>query len=117
MRRGGMPGKPALRRLSHRTGRISIPAGVPPIPATACSDRGGAPDPATSQGEDILDLWRILLGAGVALGALVTALILWSVVRYRRPRDASPEDLPEQTRANVPVEVLYTVIPLIIVVV
>ena len=106
-----------MRRLSHRTGRISIPAGVAAILATACSDRGGAPDPATRQGEDILDLWRILLGAGVALGALVTALILWSVVRYRRPRDASPEDLPEQTRANVPLEVLYTVIPLVIVIV
>jgi cytochrome c oxidase subunit 2 len=112
-----MPGNHGLRWRSHRTGRIVPFALVATLLAGACSERGGAPDPASRQGEDILDLWRILLGAGVALGALVTGLILWSVVRYRRPKDASPGDLPKQTRENVPVEVLYTVIPLVIVVV
>jgi cytochrome c oxidase subunit 2 len=73
------------------------------------------PDPASSQGQDVLDLWRILLGAGIALGALVVALILWSVVRYRRPRGAAAGELPVQTRANVPIEVFYTVVPLVIV--
>jgi len=73
------------------------------------------PEPASSQGQDILDLWRILLAAGVALGALVTGLILWSVLRYRRPRRATPADLPKQTGANIPIEVFYTVVPLIIV--
>ena len=82
---------------------------------TACSSRGGAPEPASAQGEKVLDLWRILLGAGVVLGALVTGLVLWSVVRYRRPRGAEPGDLPKQTDANVPIEVFYTVIPLVIV--
>lgn len=81
----------------------------------ACSDRGGAPEAASRQGEQVLDLWRILLAAGLALGLLVTALILWTVVRYRRPRGAAPGDLPEQVHANVPLEVFYTVIPLIIV--
>ena len=81
----------------------------------ACSGRGGAPHPASSQGEDVLDLWRILLAAGVAVGVLVTGLIVWSVVRYRRPRDAGPGDLPKQVGANVPVEVFYTVVPLVIV--
>ncbi len=82
---------------------------------TACSSRGGAPEPATSQGQEVLDLWRILLAAGVALGGLVIGLILWSVVRYRRPRGVLPGQLPKQRDANVPLEVLYTVIPLIIV--
>ncbi len=112
-----MPGNHALRRRSHRKGPSAYFAAFAVLLSTACSERGGAPDPATSQGEDVLDLWRILLGAGVALGALVTVLILWSVVRYRRPRDASPDALPKQTRANVPIEVSYTVIPLVIVVV
>ena len=80
-----------------------------------CSSRGGVPRPATRQGRDVLDLWRILLGAGVALGVLVTGLILWSVVRYRRPRHAGPDLLPRQVGENVPVEVLYTVVPLVIV--
>ncbi len=81
----------------------------------ACSGRGGAYRPASRQGGDILNLWRVLLAAGIAMGVLVIALILWSVLRYRRPRDAGPGDLPAQTRANVPLEVFYTVIPLVIV--
>ncbi|HEX2046981.1 MAG TPA: cytochrome c oxidase subunit II [Acidimicrobiales bacterium] len=106
-----------MRPWSHGKAPLATVAAAAVLLATACSDRGGAPEPATRQGEDVLDLWRILLGAGVALGALVTALILWSVVRYRRPRDAQPGDLPNQTRENVPVEVMYTVVPLVIVVV
>lgn len=82
---------------------------------TGCASRGGAPDPASSQGQDVLDLWRILLGAGVAVGALVVGLVLWSVIRYRRPRNATPGQIPRQTGANVPIEVLYTVVPLLIV--
>jgi cytochrome c oxidase subunit 2 len=85
------------------------------VALAGCSSRGGVPSPATKQGRDVLDLWRILLGAGVALGALVVGLILWSVVRYRRPRGAAPGDLPKQTGANVPIEVFYTVVPLVIV--
>jgi len=69
----------------------------------------------TAQGEEVLDLWRILLAAGIAVGGLVILLILWSVLRYRRPRGAAPGDLPEQTGANIPIEVFYTVVPLIIV--
>jgi cytochrome c oxidase subunit 2 len=87
------------------------------LAATGCSSRGGVPKPATTQGGDVLDLWRILLGAGIVLGTLVTGLILWSVLRYRRPKGAAPGDLPRQVRANVPLEVVYTVIPLIVVVV
>jgi len=49
------------------------------------------------------------------MGVLVAALILWSVIRYRRPRHAGVDVLPEQTGANLPLEVLYTVIPLVIV--
>jgi cytochrome c oxidase subunit II len=85
------------------------------VASAGCSSRGGAPDPVTTQGRDVLGLWRILLGAAIAVGALVVALILWSVVRYRRPRGAAPGDLPKQTRANVPLEVFYTTVPLIIV--
>ena len=82
---------------------------------SGCSSRGGVPEPASRQGEDVLDLWRILLGAGIALGVVVTALVLWTVVAYRRPRSAGPDDLPKQTDANIPIEVFYTVVPLVIV--
>ena len=93
----------------------AVPAVVAATLLTACSTRGGVPEPASRQGEDILDLWRILLAAGVALGVLVTGLVLWAVVRYRRPAGAGDGDLPKQTGANIPIEVFYTVVPLIVV--
>ena len=105
-----------MRRPPHPKGPSpALALGAVALFLTGCSTRGGVPDPTSSQGQDILDLWRILLAAGVALGALVTGLILWSVVRYRRPRRAAPGDLPKQTGANIPIEVFYTVVPLIIV--
>lgn len=79
--------------------------------ATACGGNFGAHDPATAQGSDILDLWRVLFLAAVALGTLVTGLILWSVVRYRRRSNRSPATFSE----NVRLELFYTAVPLVIV--
>ena len=39
-------------------------------------------------------------------------LIFWAVVRYRRRND---DELPTQVRYNLPIEVLYTVAPIIVV--
>jgi cytochrome c oxidase subunit 2 len=59
----------------------------------------------------VLDLWRLLFWAAVALGALVVGLIGWSVVRYRRRPGGTPADFSE----NVPLELFYTAVPLVIV--
>lgn len=80
--------------------------------AAGCgSNRYGAPRPATQQGEEVVDLWRILFLTGAAIGVLVTGLILWSVVRYRRRGDG---DAP-QFRDNIRLELFYTAVPLVIV--
>ena len=67
----------------------------------------------------MLGLWRILFLVGLAVGALVLGLLLWTVVRHRRrpSTSTSSDDLPEQGRANVALEVFYTAVPLVIVVV
>jgi len=109
---GGISGIHSLRRPGRKSLLAALAAAMM---LGGCSTRGGALRPASRQGADVLDLWRILLAAGVAMGVLVTGLILWSVVRYRRPRNAGPTDLPKQTGANVPLEVFYTVVPLVIV--
>lgn len=105
----------SLRRLPHWKGPRSFLAVGTFTLLSACSWRGGAVEPASRQGRDVLQLWRVLFGVGIAIGLLVTGLILWSVIRYRRPRGAGPNDLPAQTDANLTLEVMYTVLPLVLV--
>jgi cytochrome c oxidase subunit 2 len=76
-----------------------------------CSNRFGAPDPATTQGSKVLGLWRILFLAAVALGLLVLGLIAWSLVRYRR----RPGGEAAQFSENIPLELFYTAVPIVIV--
>lgn len=77
---------------------------------TSCSTFG-VPEGATEQGGAVADLWRVFAIAAVAVGAIVTGLILWSVIRYRR-RDTGR---PAEFRENLPIEILYTAIPVLIV--
>ena len=67
----------------------------------------------TDQTPRILSLWQGSWIAALAVGALTWSLILWPVVAHRRKRDAT--GLPAQTRYNLPIEVLYTVVPLIMI--
>jgi cytochrome c oxidase subunit II len=76
-------------------------------------DRLGPLEPATQQGQRIAGLWDIFVWIAAAIGILVWGLIGWSIIRYRR-KDA--EGLPRQTRYNVPLEIIYTTIPILIVV-
>jgi cytochrome c oxidase subunit 2 len=86
-----------------------------------CSSRFGVPEPASKQGGDVVDLWRVLFLTAVAIGFLVTGLILWSVVRYRRRPLRSGNTDPDgdgeapQFRDNIRLEVFYTAVPLVIV--
>lgn len=80
----------------------------------ACGDGGptfGSPRGGTEQGRDIFRLWQGSVWAALAVGVLVWGLILFAIVRYRRRSD----DLPVQTHANIPLEIVYTVTPLVIV--
>ncbi|WP_307816359.1 aa3-type cytochrome oxidase subunit II [Nocardioides limicola] len=72
------------------------------------------PDPATEQGPHIYELWRWSWWAAMATGAVVWALIFWVIWRYRRRSD---EDVPVQTRYNLPLEIFYTIAPIMMVIV
>ena len=52
--------------------------------------------------------------AGIGVGGVVVALLAITVVRDRRRR-SQPAGLPPQTRENVPLEIAYTLVPLVIV--
>jgi cytochrome c oxidase subunit 2 len=84
---------------------------------TGCSGssnpRFGMPNPATRAEHSTLHLWQGVFITAIAVGALVWGLIIWSIVRYRkRPGDS---ELPPQTRYHIPLEITYTIIPVIIV--
>ena len=72
------------------------------------------PDPATSQGDEINALYTIVFAIAAIIFFVVEALIVWSVIRYRRrPGD---DELPPQTHGHNLAEVVWTVIPTIIVI-
>jgi cytochrome c oxidase subunit 2 len=82
--------------------------------ATACSAekvRLGLPTPVTEQGKRVLTLWQGSWVAALAVGALVWGLIIWAVIFHRKRSD----QLPPQVRYNLPIEMLYTVVPFIII--
>jgi len=76
---------------------------------SAC--RFGAPAGATVQGKSIANLYHLMFYIAIGVGGLVYVLIAWCVIRYRR----KSEELPPQTRYHLPLEVTYTVIPILIV--
>jgi cytochrome c oxidase subunit 2 len=71
----------------------------------------GAPDPASREGSDILTIWKGFFLAGLAVAGLVLGLILYAAIRFRRRDD----EIPNQRAANVRMEILYTVSPIVVV--
>lgn len=68
---------------------------------------------STSQAHDEFTLYAATFIAAIVVGAITAALILWSIVRYRRRSD----EMPRQFQYHGPIEVAYTVIPIVIVLV
>ncbi len=94
-----------------------LTAGLILVTATGCTykdfPRLGMPTPVTEEAPRILSLWQGSWAAALATGVLVWGLILWSVIFHRRSR--TKVEVPLQTRYNMPIEALYTVVPLVIV--
>ncbi|MEU9103028.1 cytochrome c oxidase subunit II [Streptomyces xanthophaeus] len=108
------PRRPMRRKLLQ-----ALTAGVVLATATGCSytwkdlPRLGMPTPVTEEAPRILSLWQGSWAAALITGILVWGLIMWSVIFHRRSR--TKVQVPPQTRYNMPIEALYTVVPLIIV--
>ena len=56
-------------------------------------------------------LWIGAWIAAFGVGALVWGMIFWCVIRYRRRK----QGIPRQIRYNLPIEILYTVTPFIMI--
>ncbi|MDQ3739159.1 MAG: cytochrome c oxidase subunit II [Actinomycetota bacterium] len=70
------------------------------------------PPPLTDQADDIEQVWDLFLVIAVGVGVFVVGLIAYAVIRFRRRDDS----LPSQVHYNIPMEVAYTAIPLLVVI-
>jgi len=59
-----------------------------------------------------MSLWQGSWLAALLVGLLVWGLLIWAIVAYRRK---AGDALPAQVKYNVPIEILYTVAPLLMV--
>ena len=105
---------------SHRRFRwITIPVAVMVAAVLAgCTQqqlRGFLPGEAgiTNHTDDVTGLWVTSWIILILVGVLVWGLILWTAIVYRRRKGQT--GLPVQLRYNMPIEIFYTVVPLILV--
>jgi cytochrome c oxidase subunit II len=106
-----------MPRRGVRRSLLAIVVAALALLASGCSGDGerlAMPEPRSAQGEYILDLWQGAWIAALATGAVVWGLIGYVIIRYRRRSD---DEIPIQTRYNLPLEIFYTIAPVIMVVV
>jgi len=110
------------RRPWSRPGRAAAAVGAVGVAAllSGCGitqeqafEISGLPEAASDRALFVGDLWVGTWIAALVVGALVWGLIAWASIVYRRKK--SDEGLPEQVRYNIPIETLYTVVPLLII--
>ncbi|MGO9077828.1 MAG: cytochrome c oxidase subunit II [Streptosporangiaceae bacterium] len=108
-RRGNDP-----RRARRWAPRAILLAGLALL-ATGCQSnaftRMGMLPPVTKQGQVTLHLWQGAWLAAWIVGIIVWFLIVYAVIFHRKRSDK----LPDQVRYNLPIEVMYTVLPFIMV--
>ncbi|MXX80048.1 MAG: hypothetical protein F4Y69_03325 [Chloroflexi bacterium] len=109
----------ALQRLWRtRIGRLTLVIGAVAAALFALSGLVSAqvalPEAVSEQGDDIRALFFVILAVGVIVFLIVEAMIIWVVFRYKRKSD---DELPTQIGHNTTAEILWTGIPLVIVVV
>lgn len=118
-----MPDLTRRTRSSARQQRLRRPVaavlGMAVLLLASCSvddttnqfERLGLPAPASNTATVVGNLWIGSWIAAGAVGILVWGLIGFSVVRYRRRKNL----LPRQNRYNLPMEIMYTIVPFVII--
>ena len=104
------------KRRAVRAGALVVGASTVALLASGCTANEAfffdLPTPATEEAPIIQNLWQGSWIAAWAVGAVTLILILWAIFAYRRRKNS---DVPEQTKYNLPIEVLYTIVPLVMI--
>ncbi|WP_082552805.1 aa3-type cytochrome oxidase subunit II [Phycicoccus sp. Root563] len=104
--------RPHRQRSVSRRSATGVGLAITTLVLSGCAGRaqdGFLPRAVTEGGERVTSLWNGAWIAALAVGVITWGLILWCVVAYRRKKDDT--ELPVQLRYNVPMEILYTVVP------
>lgn len=102
-----MPVDPAIVSAAMRRVSLALVA----VLLSGCGFEFGGGRGATKQGRDIFGLWQGSVIVAIFVGGLVWGLIVFAILRYRRRND----ELPNQVQYFVKLEILYTVVPVVIV--
>lgn len=73
--------------------------------------RGGMPVPVTKQGVRVLHFWQGAVIAALAVAFFVGGLIVFAAIAFR----AKGNQLPRQVKYNMPMEVVYTLVPFVMI--
>jgi cytochrome c oxidase subunit 2 len=111
-------GRPRPQRQAGRKSalgrglRLVVASALLIVTATGCRvSRFGYPKGITEQSKVMLRNWQGSSIAALVVGVFVWALIIGGAIAFRRRSD----ELPRQVRYNLPIEILYTVVPVVIV--
>ena len=104
------------KRPKRRAAILSLLA-VAALVVAGCTDfnirTAFPPDAASTQGQATRNLYDVVFLIGAAIFVLVEGLILFAVLRYRRRK--GDDELPPQIHGNNKLEIVWTAIPIAIV--
>ena len=102
-------------KRNSRTVRLGLLIVPLLLTLTGCSQVSGLgfPEGVSSVNDISLSLWQGAWIAAGVVGVITLILILWPAMFHRA--HASKGEFPKQTQYNVPIEIVYTVIPFIII--
>ena len=105
----------ALMLPAKKKGFIGLSLLLPALFLTGCSKVSelGFPEGVSSVNEQSLSLWQGAWIAAGVVGVFTLILILWPAV-FHRHKVGGPE-FPKQTQYHIPIEIIYTIIPFLIV--
>ena len=101
----GMP-----RRLRRATVFLAV-ALLALTSISVASAQSGQPNGITDEARKMHDLWVFTLVIAVVVFVAVESAIVFAIIRYRKKSD----DLPAQTHGSTVIEIIWTTIPVIIV--
>ncbi|HVB51574.1 MAG TPA: cytochrome c oxidase subunit II [Acidimicrobiales bacterium] len=110
---------PALspQGVSDRTRRWRRLRRIVALPIAALALAGctvpnfGASPGATTSSQSVFHLWQGFTIGAIIVGGFTLILIFWAVIFYRR----KSENIPKQSQYHIPLEMTYTIIPVLIV--